>query len=103
ASRGQGGSDAKMMQKHQALVSKLSGLSGAEFDREYMRQMVKDHSDAVELFQKEASRGKDADLKGFAAKTLPALQEHLRMARELAGKTDGSGNSAKTKSTSGSN
>lgn len=92
-----------MMHKHHALVAKLSSLSGAEFDREYMRQMVKDHSDAVELFQKEASRGKDTDLKGFAAKTLPAIQEHLRMARELAGKTGGSGNSTKSKSTSGNN
>jgi len=95
------GHDAKMMQKHKALVTKLSGLSGAEFDRAYMKQMVKDHSDAVSLFQREASRGNDAELKAWAAKTLPALQDHLRMAREISAKTGGSGDSASSKSNSG--
>ena len=87
--RSKGGDDAKMAQRHRALITKLSALSGAEFDREYMRQMVKDHSDAVEMFQREASRGNDAEVKAWAAKTLPALQEHLRMAREVSAKVDG--------------
>ena len=75
--------------KHRAPISKLSRLSGAEFDRAYMKQMVTDHQKAVSLFQREAERGAHADLKSFAAGKLPALQEHLRMAREMAG--DGRG------------
>jgi putative membrane protein len=74
---------AKMHRKHQSLKDQLSKLSGAEFDRAYMRQMVKDHEDAVKLFQRESTRGKDAELKAWAGKTLPALQEHLRLAREI--------------------
>lgn len=89
ASRSKGGDDAKWSQRHHALVKKLSALSGAEFDREYMRQMVKDHSDTVELFQREASRGSDSEVKAWAAKTLPAIQEHLRMAREVSAKVSG--------------
>jgi len=68
--------------KDQALKDKLSGLSGAEFDRAYMTSMVKDHQKDISEFQKEANSGSNADLKGFAARTLPTLQEHLRMARE---------------------
>ena len=69
--------------KHQALMTKMSALSGAAFDRAYAKEMVKDHNKDVALFQREAGQGTDADLKTFAQKTLPTLQEHLRMARSL--------------------
>jgi len=45
--------------------------------------LVKDHEKAVQLFSTEAQEGKDADIKAFASKTLPTLQEHLQMARQL--------------------
>jgi putative membrane protein len=69
--------------KHQSLMTRMSALSGAAFDRAYAKEMVKDHNKDVALFQREASRGADADLKAFAQKTLPTLQEHLSMARTL--------------------
>jgi putative membrane protein len=69
--------------KHQALVTRMSRLSGAAFDRAYAREMVKDHQKTVALFQREATRGADTDLKAFAQTTLPTLQEHLSMARAL--------------------
>ena len=69
--------------KHQALMTKMSALSGAAFDRAYAKEMVNDHNKDVALFQREASRGSDSDLKAFAQKTLPTLQEHLSMARAL--------------------
>jgi putative membrane protein len=69
--------------KHQSLIAKMSALSGAEFDRAYAKEMVKDHNKDVALFQRQASRGADADLKTFAQKTLPTLQEHLSMARAM--------------------
>jgi putative membrane protein len=71
--------------KHQSLVAKMSQLSGEAFDRAYAKEMVKDHNKTIALFQREATRGTDADLKAFAQKTLPALQEHLSMARALPG------------------
>jgi putative membrane protein len=73
-----------MNEKHQQIAEKLAKLQGAEFDRAYIRAMVKDHEKAVELFSKEAQQGQDADLKAFAAETLPTLQEHLNMVNELA-------------------
>ena len=69
--------------KHQAMVAKMSRLSGAAFDKAYSQNMVKDHTKAVQLFQREADRGADSGLKTFASTTLPTLQEHLRMARDL--------------------
>jgi len=46
--------------KHQAAMDELSKLKGAEFDRAYMAQMVKDHQEAVKLFEGEAKEGQDA-------------------------------------------
>lgn len=67
-------------------LDKLQGLSGAEFDREYMTMMVDAHQKAVSLFQNQANTGDDAEVKAFAAKTLPTLQEHLKDAQNLSGK-----------------
>jgi putative membrane protein len=70
--------------KQRSMMSKLTALSGERFDNEYMKGQVKMHEAAVKLFQREADRGTDADVKGWAAKTLPALQSHLTMARTSA-------------------
>jgi len=61
--------------------AKLEKLSGADFDREYMKMMVDDHKDDVSAFEKTAKSGKDPELKSFAAKTLPTLQEHKQLAQ----------------------
>ena len=62
-------------------MDKLSKLSGAEFDREYMKHMVSDHKKDVSEFKSEAKKAKDADVKDFAATTLPTLEEHLQLAQ----------------------
>ena len=69
-------------------LKKMSTMSGTEFDRAYMASQVRAHRDAVALFQKESKSGKDAELKSFAAATLPALQGHLKMATELSKATN---------------
>ena len=68
--------------KDQALMSKIQNLSGAQFDKAYMKAMVKDHEEDVKEFQKEANAGGDPGLKDFASKTLPILQNHLQMAQD---------------------
>jgi len=80
---------ATMDSEHQTLSTKLSKLSGAAFDREYMASQVKDHETTVSLFEKEAKDGKDDDLRGWAKKTLPTLRKHLKMARTIQGKLGG--------------
>ena len=66
------------------LGRQLQGLKGDAFDKVYAREAgVKDHKAAVALFAREAKRGSDPDVKAFAAKTLPTLEEHLRMAQAM--------------------
>jgi putative membrane protein len=68
---------------HETAMAKMQALSGADFDRAFKAQMIADHQKTIGLFKQEASAGKDADLKAFAGKTLPTLQEHLKMAQAL--------------------
>ena len=77
--------------KHREQVTKLSAMSGADFDRAYSKMMLKDHEKDVSEFEKESTKGGDADIKAFATSTLPTLQEHLQMARALPGNERGTG------------
>lgn len=79
-------------EKHRQDVTKLSAMSGADFDRAFAKRMLKDHEKAVSDFEKESTRGTDPDVKALASKALPTLQEHLTMARALPGNERG-GNS----------
>jgi|HubBroStandDraft_5_1064220.scaffolds.fasta_scaffold204410_2 putative membrane protein len=71
---------------------RLSKLSGEQFDRAYMSDMVKDHTEDVADFKLESSSGTDPDVKHFAATTLPTLQDHLRQAKEIAPTTRNASN-----------
>ncbi|HEX2272167.1 MAG TPA: DUF4142 domain-containing protein [Pyrinomonadaceae bacterium] len=83
---------AELDEKHRGHVTKLSGMSGTEFDRAYAKMMLDAHQKDVSAFERQSTRGVDPDLKAFAGKTLPTLQEHLQMARALPGNQRGNNN-----------
>ncbi len=67
-------------------MEKLSKLSGADFDKEYVAAMVADHEKDVAAFENVSKTAADADVKAFATKTLPTLKMHLEMIKAMAGK-----------------
>jgi putative membrane protein len=73
----------KMIAEHQATFDKISKLSGKDFDKEFMAEMVKDHEKDIAEFEQTTQKATDADLKSFASKTLPTLRMHLDMARDI--------------------
>lgn len=68
---------------HQAKLDKLTKLQGKDFTKQYDDMQVSAHKDAVSLFERYGKDGDDPTLKAFASKTLPHLQEHLKMAQDL--------------------
>jgi putative membrane protein len=62
---------------------KLAKLSGADFDRAYAKLMLNDQKNKVETFTQEARLGRVPEVKDFAVKTMPTLQEHRQMAEQL--------------------
>ena len=70
---------------------KLESASGTEFDRQFMSMTVKCHEKSVKEFEKVSQGTGDAEVKAYAAKTLPTLQEHLRTAQSLQSQVGGAG------------
>lgn len=63
--------------KHKTKVERLSKLQGAEFDRAYVADLIKDHKTDIAEFEAIAKSAEDPDVKAFAEKTLPTLRSHL--------------------------
>jgi putative membrane protein len=68
--------------EHKELIDSLSKLTGNEFDKAYMAQMVTDHEGAVALFKDETDE-REAAVQDFAKKTLPVIEKHLDSAKEI--------------------
>ena len=69
--------------EHQKIRDQLASMHGKVFDQHYMRAMVQDHDKAVTLFRHEAGSAHNPELKQFAEKTLPTIQQHQKMALDL--------------------
>jgi putative membrane protein len=82
-----------------AKIDKLSSSSGAAFERQYKTEQVAGHRQAVEMFETYARSGDNAELKRWAAQTLPTLEMHLQHAEALpdpqSAPTTGSGTKSK--------
>lgn len=64
---------------HQQMADKLMALTGSDFDNAYIAGMFKGHKKAVKSFKAESAETKDADVKSFAEKSIPTLEEHLKL------------------------
>lgn len=67
---------------HKDALEDLQGLSGREFDRKYMDLMVDHHEKAVNELERRAENG-STEVRQWAAKTLPKVQQHLEQAKTL--------------------
>lgn len=69
--------------KHMDKINDLKEKRGAEFDKDYIKEMVDDHEKDVDKFKRHAENGNDSDIKAFAAKTLPILLMHQDSAKRI--------------------
>lgn len=69
--------------EEQKIMDDLSKKFGKDFDKGYVEAMVKDHDKDVKLFTDASKDLKDADLKAYAATTLPTLKMHQTMIKAI--------------------
>lgn len=69
--------------KHRKTMKNLQSTPAGNFDRQFMRGMVRDHREALKLAQSTAKSAKDAELKAAAQKAVPDIQQHLKTAENL--------------------
>ncbi|MGE5103253.1 MAG: DUF4142 domain-containing protein [Betaproteobacteria bacterium] len=62
-------------------LDQLTKLSGPKFDQQYIKKQVSGHEKVIQEFRKEAKSGRDQDLRTFASRTLPTLEQHLTLAK----------------------
>lgn len=70
--------------KHEAVYKKLQGMSGAAFDKAYMKGQVKDHYATIAMFKKELDKGNQTEVRSFAVKWLPGIENHTQMITSVA-------------------
>jgi putative membrane protein len=71
-------------EEHQKHIDMLKSKKGMDFDKAFATHMVQGHEKMIKLFKKEVKSGKASELKEFATRTLPALQDHLKISKDLA-------------------
>ena len=59
---------------------RLSEAKAEEFDRKYIRFMIREHKDAIDAFEQQVEQGHDDVMKIWASETIPTIRHHLEMA-----------------------
>jgi putative membrane protein len=70
--------------KCQQEISRMQGLSGQEFDREFAKGAIEGHAMAVAHLQQASSATTDTDLRQYTQSLLSKVKEHQREGREIA-------------------
>jgi putative membrane protein len=73
----------KVDDKHQKQIDTFKNYKGTNFDGDFLKEMVTDHTQATALFTQASKEAKHKELRDFAAKTLPVFQGHLEQAKKL--------------------
>jgi putative membrane protein len=73
-----------LSKKDKQLVASLEGLSGPQFDQEYIRAMVKDHQQDLKDFKSEAQMSQDPNVKKAAEEGTNVTSQHLQMIEQIA-------------------
>lgn len=68
-------------EKGQKKVEEMESKSGAEFDKAYMDEMVKDHEKDIQLYEQQSDAG-EGPIQSYAAETLPVLRHHHELAEQ---------------------
>jgi len=68
--------------ERQRLYDELLRLTGEEFDRRYIRVMIREHKRDIRSFRRYARSGDELDIRSWAALKLPVLERHLEMWEE---------------------
>ncbi len=87
--------------KDKAQMKMMERASGADFDKKYMDQMVKDHQNDLKEVQDLAAKAKDPDFKVAVQLASYKISEHLQLAQRIAGASAAGSTSTTTPSTSG--
>jgi putative membrane protein len=74
-----------LLRQDQQIFDRFNGMGRSAFDKAYMAEMVKQHSEEVQLFRRESTSGRVQSLKQLATRMLPDMEQRLSLATQTAG------------------
>jgi putative membrane protein len=69
---------------HQRTLQDITKLNGADFDKKYINTIINAHEESVDSYKDAYKNLAAGDTKNFAGQALPALEDHLSMAKKVA-------------------
>jgi putative membrane protein len=78
-----------------AQMKMMGRASGADFDRQYMEHMLKDHQKHAQETGELAAKAKDPQFRAAVQQANAKIKEHLELARQIAGRSAASGSSSR--------
>ena len=69
-------------------ITKMKDKKQGELSKDYVSDLITAHKEAISMFDKEATEGKDNDIKTWFQNALPVLRSHLDMATMCKEKID---------------
>jgi len=64
-------------------IARLQNFSGPQFDQAYMSLMIQGHQTDVAQFDTQSRNADSPQVRDFAARSLPVLQQHLTLAQQV--------------------
>ncbi len=74
----------KLSKKDEKTMATLQNLSGAQFDNEYIKCMLKDHKKDASEFKTEAQQAQNPAVKQAAQQGSQVIDQHLQMIEQIA-------------------
>jgi len=74
--------------KDKSTIAKMNALNGDEFDKAYIKNMLKDHKQDDKEFKQEANNTSNPALKDLVSKGGQMIDQHLQMIEQIAQKND---------------
>ena len=68
-----------MSDEQSSELADVGAVTGAHFDDEYSELEMQDHTQDIKAFKTEVKKGRNADVRTFAAASLPLLETHLAL------------------------
>lgn len=76
--------DSEVTPQQEQLGAQLKSLQGKAFAQKYIEAMVHGHQQALQKIQDEISGGQDSAVKDAAKKAKPIIEDHLKLANQMA-------------------
>lgn len=84
-------------------IGKLDGAQGNQFDQQYVKLMINDHQKDISEYKQEMQANKQGPVGSYVAMTLPILEQHLALARDIQDEVQGGANTNQAAMTTNQN